>query len=246
MKMKTQSTLKIFPRIRRFVPIVLVVTLTLIARTTIPAQGVSTQIVISPASTVPMLAGSTQPVSNVSGNQTNPRINCNAVSYTFDDFQGSSTIHYFDLATGIDRIAPGNTLDLLSDIRGSRLAFTEVTGRTGNRSSYTIRSLTTAQLCRASIAFFRVLGGDILAFWDENFGNNQNDSEIGIYDLTTGAVTLLTNDALPDTFPAVSPSGDVIVWKKCEPDGTSCHIYSATRSSTGVFTTQVLTGGDRQ
>ena len=243
MKMKRNLTLKIFPRIRRFVPIVLVVTLTLIARTTIPAQGVSTQIVISPASTVPMLAGSTQPVSNVSGNQTNPRINCNAVSYTFDDFQGSSTIHYFDLATGIDRIAPGNTLDLLSDIRGSRLAFTEVTGPDGEQIVVYDTISHNRTVVPGFHRFFPRLGGDILAFWDENFGNNQNDSEIGIYDLTTGAVTLLTNDALPDTFPAVSPSGDAIVWKKCEPDGTSCHIYSATRSSTGVFTTQVLTGG---
>src|SRR5687767_2965548 len=67
---------------------------------------------------VPFLQGTFQIVNNQPGNQTNPHVSCNSVSYTFDDFQGSSTVHYHDLVTGTDSVIPGNTVDLFSDISG--------------------------------------------------------------------------------------------------------------------------------
>lgn len=238
MRTTCNSYLKLIPRSEWLVSVVFGVVATIL----IAAQAAASQIVITPSSSWPMLAGSTQAVNNGPGNQTNPRVNCNVVSYTFDDLEGSSTIHYFDLVTGIDSIAPGNTLDRLSEINGSHLAFTEIDANGDHIVVYDTVTHTIA-VVPGFHRFFPRIGGNTLAFWQGYYASPQTAQEIGVYDLTTGAVTMLTNDALPDQFPAVSPSGDVVVWKKCEADGTSCHVYSAVRSSTGVFTTQALTGG---
>jgi hypothetical protein len=73
----------------------------------------------------PFLAGTNQ-MWYCPGNETNPHVSCNLVSYTYDDFQ-DSTIRYHDLETGSDNLIPGNRVDLLSDISGPRVAWTEVT-----------------------------------------------------------------------------------------------------------------------
>ena len=233
---------KIFPKYLWLTGLVLSVTLAMISRSTIPvsAEAKSTQSMATVAS-VPMLAATVQPVNNSYGNQTNPRVNCNTVSYTNDDFQGTSSIHYFDLPTGTDNTAPGNGLDRLSDVFGSRLAYTEITAPDGDQIvMYDTISQTRTVVPGYSQDFAR-MGGNILAFREYNSLFTPADDEIAVYDLNTGVVTRLTNDALPDQFPAVSPSGNVIVWQKCQPDGTACDIYSAIQSSPGVYTIRQLT-----
>ena len=81
---------------------------------------------IPQATTIPMLAGTTQPIKFALGNQTNPRVACNLATYTDDDFQGNSTVRYFDFATNTEHIVPGNGLDRLADTDGQRIAFTQV------------------------------------------------------------------------------------------------------------------------
>ena len=67
-------------------------------------------------------------------------------------------------------------------------------------------------------------------------------SQIGVYDQDTGIATQLTNDGLLNRGPAVSPDGKVVVWDKCQTNGTGCDIYSATQTGPGTFTTRLLTG----
>src|SRR5262244_4599835 len=62
----------------------------------VAARGTTQSMVVTPITTVPMLTGTLVAVNNGPGNQTNPHVDCDRVSYTNDDFQGSSTIHYFD------------------------------------------------------------------------------------------------------------------------------------------------------
>lgn len=216
-------------------------TLTLGIVPRVVAQATSSQIVISPSLTVPMLAGTKQPVSVAYGDQANPRIDCNTVSYTFDNYEGLSTIHYFDLATGIDRVAPGNTLDRLSDVKGNRVAFTELTADGDRIMIYD--TVTNTRVALPAYTVYPRMGGNDLVFWKYNYASARTTDEIGIYDMTTGAVSFLTNDSMPDKYPAVSPNGNAIVWLKCLADGTSCHVYSAIQTSPGVFTTQALTSG---
>lgn len=186
----------------------------------------------------PVLQGAFEVVNNELGNQTNPHVQCNQVSYTFDDFQGSSTVHYHDMATGIDNVIPGNEVDLLSDISGSRVAYTEVTF-TGD----TIRIFDTISQTQTIVpGLWRSnpsIGGNIVAFEDRSI--SRSAPQIGIYDLSTGVVTPLTNDSFSNARPNVSANGDAVVWEKCETNSFDCAVYVAQQDAPGVFTTRVLT-----
>jgi len=132
-------------------------------------------------------------------------------------------------------------VDSLSDVYGGRIAFTEAT-----ISGPQIVIFDAATQTRTVIPGFGhshpALGGNLMAFEDRSFSTNPNESEIGIYNLSTGTVTRLTNDALFDKNPAVSPTGNAVVWEKCQTNGLSCDIYSAVQTGPGTFQTQLLTG----
>src|SRR5262249_49428001 len=98
------------------------------APSAVAARSAAQSVVVTPIATVPMLTGTLVAVNNGPGDQTNPHVSCDRVSYTNDDFAGMSMIHYFDFSTGTDSVIPGNGLDRLSDVFGSRIAFTELTG----------------------------------------------------------------------------------------------------------------------
>ena len=196
----------------------------------------------------PFLQGTFQVVNNELGNQFHPHVSCNLVSYTFDDFQGSSTVHYHDLVTGTDTVAPGNTVDMLSDISGSRVAFTEVTIPGDTVRIFDTNSQVTTivpGLGRSNPS----IGGNLIAFEDRIDPHiNIRQSEILTYDLSTGTFTPLTNDTRTNMFPNVSPNGDAVVWEKCQIHGVGCDIYAAIQTSPGVFSTTALTlggGNDR-
>jgi hypothetical protein len=188
-----------------------------------------------------ILTGTFLAVNNGPGNQTNPHVDCNLASYTNDDFQGSSTIHYFDFTTNTDHVVPGNQLDLLSDIAGSRIAFTEVRADGEHVIVYDIASQASTIFPGAGKSNPSI-GGNLVAFEDRSFLPG-NQSEISLYDLSTGTVTRLTNDTLFDKNPFVSPTGDAVVWEKCQTNGLGCDVYAATQTSPGVFTNRALTSG---
>lgn len=197
--------------------------------------------VVLQTTTVPMLAGAFRAINNGPGNQTNPHVDCDLASYTNDDFQGSSTIHYFDFSTGTDSVVPGNGLDLLSDVSGSRIAFTEVQADGDHVIVYDTVSQAITIVPGAGQSNPSI-GGNLVAFEDRSFSTNPPEIEISIYDQNTGTVTRLTNDALFDKNPAVSPTGNAVVWEKCQPNGTGCDIYSAIQTGPGTYQTQLLTG----
>ena len=211
------------------------------------AKSLTTESAVrSQIATVPMLQGTFQTINNGPGNQTNPQIDGNVVSYTNDDFQGSSTIHYRDFSTGMDNIAPGNALDLLSDVSGSRIAFTQVEAAGENVVVFDTVSQTRTVIPRAHAADPSI-SGDLVAFEDWGFVADQ--SEIGIYNLSTGALTRLTNDTSFDRRVDVSPTGNALVWEKCQTDGLGCDVFAALQTSPGVFTTTPISqsaGEDRQ
>ena len=206
----------------------------------IAAGRQTTQSVTVPqTTTVTTLPGTTQAVKVGPGDQTNPHVDGNMASYTeVDDFSGSSQIYYFDFATNVTQAVPGNGVDLLSDIAGSQIAFTEVDWDGDHILVYDTVSHSTTIVPGWSRSHPSI-GGNLIAFEDRSFSSA---SEISVYDLTTGTVSRLTNDSLLDQVPAVSPTGDAVVWEKCQINGTGCDIYSATRTSAGTFQTQLLTG----
>jgi Tol biopolymer transport system component len=188
----------------------------------------------------PALVGSFVAVNNGHGNQTNPHVACDLVSYTNDDL-GVSTIHYYDFASNTDHVVPGNSVDLLSDVAGTRVALTEVTS-----DGDTVAFFDTLTSTRTNVPgtghSAPALGGNLMAFEDRSLvPGDPNQSEISVYDISTSTSLRLTNDALMDRRPAVSPNGEAIVWEKCQTNGFGCDIYSATPIP-GGFTTHLLTG----
>lgn len=204
----------------------------------VPASSAATEstIVLQTAG-APFLQSTAEIVNNGFGNQTNPHVDCDLVSYTLDDFQGSSTVHYKDMSTGADNVIPGNEVDLLSDISGSRVAYTEVTF-TGD----TIRVFDTSSQTQTVVPGLKnsnpSIGGNLVAFEDRS--NAGSVSQITTCDLSTGIVTPLTNDSGFNLFPSVSPNGDAVVWDKCQSDRHDCAVYAALRTAPGVFTTRAL------
>lgn len=201
-------------------------------------------VVLDPT-TAPLLAGTFQVVNDGPGDQLDPHANCDRVSYTNDDNQGAQSIHYFDFATNTDHVIPGNGLDSLSDVYGELVAFTE-----GGLSGPLIVLFNTAMLTRTVVPGFQNsharLGGNLAAFENRSFSTNPNESEISIYDRSTNVVSRLTNDLMFDRRPAVSESGNAIVWEKCQSSGLGCDIYAATQAAPGVFTTRQLTFGNSE
>lgn len=188
--------------------------------------------------TIPMLPGTTQPIAVAPGNQVNPHVVCNLVSYTNDDFEGSSTIRYLDFATNTEHVLPGNGLDRLSDTDGQTIVFTELGANGDELVLYDIPSQTTTRIPGAT-NFDPALGGNLIAFVH---GRSATTLDIAVYDRSTGTTTQLTNDGLLNLHPAVSPDGKVVLWKKCQSNGKVCDIYEAIQTGPGAFTTRLLTG----
>jgi hypothetical protein len=191
--------------------------------------------------TIPMLPGTTQPIKVGPGNQLNPHVACNLASYTNDDFEGASTIRYLDFATNTEHVLPGNGLDRLSDTDGQRIAFTQFEADGDHILLHDLASQTTTPIPGDHNAA-PAIGGNLVAFMHgPSVVSDSND--IAVYDQNTGQVTQLTNDALNDRFPAVSADGSVVVWQKCQSNGTGCDIFAATQTGPGSFTTRFVSGG---
>jgi len=208
----------------------------------VTASSSGPQPMVLPAPTIVTLNGTLQAVNNGAGDQTEPDLDCNLISYRSQDFQGSSRIHVVAPPSNTDYMIPGNGLDTQPDVNGNRIAFTE--------------SIPTGTAVAVFDAMFQMrtdipgvarshpaIGGDIVAYEDRSFFAGPNQSELGIYDLSTETDIRLTNDLLFDKNPAVSPTGNAVVWEKCQTDGLGCNIYASVQTLPGVFTTSALTNG---
>jgi hypothetical protein len=209
-------------------------------------RGTAKSVLTSPVSTnlltAAPLPGTFSAVNTGAGDQYYPRVACDLVTYTNDNLLGSTDVHYFDLSTRTDQAIPGNGADLLADVYGSRIALTEVTFL-GTQ----IVIFDTLTQTRTTLPFYKLarpaLAENSMVFEDYSLYTEYRNTNVGVYDFASGALTRLTNDDLPDKFPAISPDGKVVTWQKCELDDTGCDIYAATLSSPGSFVTRLVTEG---
>ena len=223
--------------------IALLIALALVAsfqtRSAATAESTTTEsTIVLDTNAAPFIDGTVQTVKNGAGNQSDPHLSCNRVSYTDDSFQGIARVHYQDLSTGTDNAIPSNEADLLSAISGSRVAYTKVTASGDTIRIFDANSQTTT-VVPGTRRSNPSIGGNLVAFED----TSTLTPEISTYDLSTGIVTPLTSDSLYDRNPRVSPNGNAVVWEKCQLSGLGCDIYAAVQSSPGVFTTRALTTG---
>lgn len=199
---------------------------------------------IPQTTTIPMLPGVSQPINVTPQYQQYPHVACNLASYTdYNGEEGTESIKYFDFATNTEHAVPGIGLDFLADTDGRRIAFTRI----DPSGSQIINRIAIFDIATQSLTqipeqgFDPSIGGNLVAYERGNWEGPTGD--IYVDDLNTGIVTRLTNDGLLNRDPEVSADGSVVVWQKCQPDGKSCDIYSATQTGPGVFTTpRLLTG----
>lgn len=202
----------------------------------VPAQA-------APAA-APALTGTSVSIGNGSGDQMDPHVSGDWVSYT-DDSTGSLVVHYYNLATAQDTAIPNNGgNDSLSGVSGTTVVYThEDTTGTFTISTQDVSGNPPVPLDPAAGTFrlSPAVGGDTVAWVD--YTANPSTPQIMVYDTATQAVTTLASDNMANVQPAVSPDGNVIVWAKCDPSGSQCNIWEGTRSSRGNWTTGALTTG---
>ena len=158
-------------------------------------------------------------------------------------------IRYYRFSTATLAAIP-NTLpdgtranDLLSDVNQGRIIFTRVFP--GNRTAIMLFNVGTQTLSElapapASSHIGTAIGGETVAFVDYGLVGD-GSGEIMVLDLTTSALTRLTNDTVYDANPAVSLDGNVVTWESCA-SSANCDIYSATHTG-GIWIIQQVAAG---
>ena len=208
-------------------------------------------VVLDPTTALP-LTGTFQTINNGPGNQLDAHVDGDLASYFNDYFDNDLnrriwTIRYFDFATNTDRKVPTNGRVFHSDVSGDRISFIEEDDPWSGPHVIVFDSLSQTRTVVPGFGHQKTsLGNNVVAFEERTYVPASNwfleEGEIGVYDLGSGTVTSLTNDDQFDFQPAVSPTGNVIAWTKCQTDQSGCDISTAIRTAPGVFNTQALTG----
>jgi hypothetical protein len=188
--------------------------------------------------------GTTTVVNDGPGDQTDPHISGDYVSYT-SNVDGENRIRYHNLVTGDDAVVPHtDQSDFLSDVSGNRIAFTRIE-TSSSIYTYQIGAAAATEVAPSGAVNRRnpAIGADTVAWQDFGFHASSLRPEIVVHDLATNTTTRLTNDELLDRTPAVSPDGNVVVWAKCETNGTGCDIWKAVRAG-ALWTTSAVTGSE--
>ncbi|HMC21537.1 MAG TPA: hypothetical protein VKL19_06800 [Thermoanaerobaculia bacterium] len=181
-------------------------------------------------------------VDNNAGDQSVPRVSGNYASYDIATVGGANLIGYYSFSPSGNGTVPSaaNFIDSLSDVNGSNIVFTRFNTITGASSifKYVIggASSEVAPVAAPAIPLRSnpSIGSNTIA-WEDMAVSADNSTEIV---LTTDGITTtrVTNDALADQNPNVSPSGDMVVWEKCTV--STCDVYAA-RLATGWTATPV-------
>jgi hypothetical protein len=172
------------------------------------------------------------------GDQTDPHVSGDWAAYT-----SGISIRYYQFSTGIDSQIPADASvldDLLSDISGSKIAFTRITAET--KSAVMVFDAATGLApieidpLAGSNRVGTAIGGNTVAYID--FGLQAN-GELVVHDLAAGTSVQLTNDIAFDQSPSVSPDGNTVVWEHCATSPDNCDIWQAVKTG-AVWTVGVV------
>lgn len=202
--------------------------------------------------TAPLLPGTLRVVDAGVDNQVDPHIDGNLVAYTNVDVNGLPLIKYFDLATNSGDFVPFLPPEesFLPDVSEGRVVYTSLNlSDDGTQVISRLKIFDTATGTVSAVTdgnrhVNSTVAGDLIAFEDRSFSNGE--TEIAVYDLANQITSRLTDDTLLDLDPAVTPTGDAVVFQKCEStvpfeQPINCDIYKSVRTAPGVFTTSQLT-----
>ena len=192
---------------------------------------------------VATLTGALFTVNDGPGDQTDPHISGDWVSYT-DNSTGSYQARYYNLATLQDAGVPSNGgQDLLSGISGTTIVYMHSTASGQSIYAYdTCGCSAPAELdpTPGSIRESPAIGGHTVAWVD--YTADPAHPQIVVENLDTQQATTLTNDStMQNLEPSVSPDGSVVTWAKCAGSFSSCNIWDAVLGSDGSWHLHQLT-----
>ena len=197
----------------------------------------------------PPIDGTRIVVNDRPGDQTDPHVSGELVSYTAS-IPGSAEMRYHNLRTGADANIPTNGgLDFLSDVSDSTIVYTHVSS--DGQSIFMFDTATAGAPLEldpqpGSLRQRLAIANRTVAWADFGFGGITAPPELMVYDLDTQTATRLTDDLATDINPAVSPDGLVIVWEKCQKFSLECDIWQATRSGSGWIALQLTDTADEE
>lgn len=188
----------------------------------------------------PQLLGEPHDVHVGPGDQSDPHLSGSLVAYS-SVLEGNSEIRFQLLGERHSVAIPtGGAVDLLSDVSGTRIVFTRIGASSSAIMSYDVATDGPAIEVAPEPGSNRrgaVIGGPTIVWLDFTQGGGR-------------AVLTAWTEGLQDVVPlsdasglvrdpAVSPDGQVVVWTRCEQDGTGCAIHQAQRQG-GVWSSSTL------
>jgi hypothetical protein len=206
------------------------------------AEPTPAQVVVpipGPALTVNVVA-----VNDAAGGQTDPHVSGDWVSYTDNSVYG---IRFQNLDQGVtsDRLIPqtDGMYDSLSDISGNTIVFMRATAL-GSQGIYLVQidsfgspgPVGEASPSANDLRGRSGIGGDTIAYEERGYGGSSAaPPEIALSSVTDPSAPAyrLTNDAIADQTPAVSPDGNAVVWSKCASPSSypsGCDVWRAERT----------------
>jgi Tol biopolymer transport system component len=176
------------------------------------------------------------------GDQYDPHVSGDLVSYSTFDASGES-IRYYNFETELDVLVPklAGDSDKLSDVSNGKIVFSRFEGYPLGQMPimvYDTKFDMTTEI-DPQTAPFRIgsaIGSDTVAFIDYAASAEGEVFAAAI----GGAAVRVTTDSLSDQAPAVSPLGDVIVYESCAVSSLNCDIHQA-RKSSGTWAVTAVT-----
>jgi hypothetical protein len=182
---------------------------------------------------VPMMIGTSRILNNGLGKQSDPHIDGDLVTYTDDDLMGTTTVRYFDLATNTDHLVPGNGANSQSEVSAGRIAFTESTAAGSQVVLFDIATQTRTVM--PGYGFSKpTVGGNYLFFEDRSSTEYMHPVDIGGYLIPSDHFYRQTNDQFPDTNPALSPAGNMMLYQRCQTEGADCTFQGFVLTDPGI------------
>jgi hypothetical protein len=214
------------------------------------AAPAAAQMVVPVMGTLPAIT--VVAVNDSPGNQTDPHISGDWVSYTDSSAYGVR-FQNLKLGTASDRLipVPDATFDSLSDINGNSIVFLRVAS-SSDQGIYLVQVDLSGnpgpaiEVSPSANTYQRnaKIGGDTIAY--EDCDSDSSLPEISISSVSDPAAPAyrLTNDLLPDHQPGLSPEGNVTVWRKCDSSYLNCHVWRAERTNGNWSTPEQVTVTD--
>ena len=198
------------------------------------------------------LTGTLTTIAAGPGTQTDPHISGSRVSFTNRTTTGSN-VSVFDLASGVASAIDNQGIevfqDSISDISGDTVVFTrrltatsiqEIAFADLSDPSNPLSTVTVLAPDASARRTFARVGGDTVAFQQFTTPSTAA-SAICVASLLhpSDPAHCLTNEALSNSDPDVSPDGNIVVFQSCQTPHTGCDIYSARRNLDGIWGTPV-------